>query len=392
VCLQSAKIVGPGTGYVFRITSNEASIEGSGEAKITVSTGGSGGVWNDQAMRTHYWNFKIDLNNIANAIGFYQDGGWYLNVKNVEIDKATTVATSDGVRIISTYTGVAGTTGSYSGSYVSTYENIVAKRVRITGDLTGATNKVTTMTFIDLDAANIIAANALALTFIRPVIQTTSSDALGVAEVMFDLTNVSGLTAVGGDFEAVGVNDHHTTIWKFTGGSNRGISSDNNTISYNSGAGAFVDYFSGTLPAASYFYDDDQGVAIPGQTKGYIGSAQPLFFQNSGFTSSHALGMHYDGDTFEIGCNLRATSSTQGNLADPAKAGYLLRMNTSGQFKLFSAAASATNPVTLSERVLFDALGAKIQGLPTYADEAAASGLGAGQLYKTAAGLLGIKL
>jgi hypothetical protein len=368
-------IICPASGYGIDVNVNDCEIQGSKNTTFRMTSGGAGAIRNNQSLRSSYSNFKIEPNNAPNSICFHQDGGWYVNVKNVEILKATTAASTDSIQITSTYTGVAGSTGSFGGAYVSTYENIVAARVRLVGDLTPTANQVTTTTFIDWDGERFIATAAVGIVLIRPVVQS-------VGGLKFDFDATSNVTLVGGDFEL-----GPSTIYRFVNGC-RGIYAFNNTIS-----GTTNTYFTGDLPSNSYFMDDDQNVPISGHFQGHVGSAEPISYRNVGFTSRHFLGIHQDGDTFEIGANLRATSATEGALADTAKSGALLRVNASGQFKVF-VASSGSNPRTLTEIALFDSLGLDLGNVPTYADEAAAGagGLLAGRLYKTSGGDLRIKL
>ena len=97
-----------------------------------------------EPLRTKYHDFKIDMNDVTSAIGFYHLGGWYVDVSNVEIEKAQTHATSDGIKITSEQTVAAGDTGSYGGAYIGTYKNVVARTVNMSSDYG---SRVTTMTF-----------------------------------------------------------------------------------------------------------------------------------------------------------------------------------------------------------------------------------------------------
>jgi hypothetical protein len=334
----NADITCPASGFGIDVTSNDSQITGTKRTRFVMTTSGSGAIRNNQTQRCTYKGFKIDPNNVQNQIAFHHNGGWYLDMQDVEILKDNTHSTTDGIRLTSTDLGVPGDTGSYGGAFVSTYKNIVAKRVRMSG--AAADFRVTTITFETADIAEVIESYTLSITFVQPVIQQSSTGGY-----FFDLDNVTGHTCIGGDFEG-----NQTTVYKFTN-SCRGIQSINNTIS-----GSTMTYTSGTLPSASYFMDDDQGVAITGQIRGYVGATQPIEFQNTGWTEKHSFGIHQAGDTFEMGANLKATSSSQGNLANTGAGGALISIGAGGTWKIRTATAGA-NPRTLEDAISGDTVG-----------------------------------
>jgi hypothetical protein len=364
ILLMGTKITGPASGYVFNVTVNDVSIIGYSDAKITLSTGGAGGIWNNQSMRTRYRDFKIDMNSVQNAIGFYHDGGWYVNVENLEIEKAKTHSTSDGIYILGTNTGAPGSNGTYGGSYVNVYKNIVARTVK----LIGAWNqKVTTNTFINLDAETLTATNALATTLIQPVMQIDSGGSF------FVLDNVAGFTAIGGDFEGTG-----TTVYTLTE-SVRGINSINNQIS---GVGNI--YISGNVSDSGYFMDDNTPDGPTGFFRGYSGALRNVVFKNSNYTEHGKIGQNWVGNEFNISNNLTKTDVNTANLDNEAVAGTIISLDTSGRIKLQQATAG-TNPVTLDNVAQFDNGGAIISIPYEYDNNAAAigGGLTVGRLYRT---------
>lgn len=370
--LNGTQITGPASGYAFDVTVNDVSIIGHGDAKITLTAGCEGGIRNNQAMRTRYRDFKIDMNDVANAIGFYHLGGWYVDVENVEIEKAQTAASSDGIKIVGTYTGVAGSTGSWGGAYVSTYKNVVARTVRMDADWVGSNlNKVTTMTFINLDAETVYATNSLSLTFVQPVMQITSGG------TFWSLDNVAGITITGGDFEGSGA-----TVYTLTE-TVRGINSIGNQIS---GANT---YMSGDVSASGFFMDDYTPADLTGHFRGYIGSAQHLLFKNSGYTFSARMGNFYAGDVFSITNNITPISDTSGTLDNTDNGASIITSDTSGRVRI-QQASPGTNPVAVDNVAQFDSGGAILVMPYTYDNNAAAisGGLTAGRLYRTSTGQL----
>jgi hypothetical protein len=336
-------ITGPTAGFAFDFTVNDSSVEWHPKALLTLSAGCSGGIRNNQILRGLYRGIRIDPNNVANCICFHQLGGWYIDIQDFWTEQATSVATCDALKIQSVYTGVPGPTGSYGGSFVGTYTNVTGNIIRLLGDNSGGVNPVTTCMFIRPSVRQFIATRAVRTQCVMPIVQSA-----GVP--MFDFTggNVNTWHNSGGDFEG----EAGSTVYAF-GASCTGITSSGNGISNTGG----MSYLSGTLPASSYFYDDQKGsTPLTGFLQAYVGSVEPVFFQNSGFTSAHPLGIHYDGNVMEMGCNLKSISATTGNLIDVSQAGTVMRINTSGAWELYQATAGV-NPRTLNKIGQFDANG-----------------------------------
>jgi hypothetical protein len=361
--LGAGTITGPGSGWIFEITDNDCEIKGVGNT-LKLSTGADGAIKNTQAMRTRLDDIKINMNNVQNAIGVYHLGGWYNSYRNIEIDAATTHSTSTSLKIESVNTGVIGPTGSYGGAYVGTYENFIGESIKIYGD---SPTKTTTQTFIRLSAE----------TLLQPILQAQSNNV-----TLITLDNVSGFTAIGGDYEFSAltsgvVYDCLNTV--------RGIQSINNQISGSS----TPTYINGFPTASGYFMDDFTNTLI-GQFHGYYGSTQDLTFGNVGYTNKHHLGTQWNGDEFSITHNLTLISATEGNLDDEAINGFAITMDSSGQCKIRFTALGA-NPRTLTSMAVHDLSGMIINALPTFADNTAAAALATDRLYKTASGQVMIK-
>jgi hypothetical protein len=266
-----------------------------------------------------------------------------VSIKNVAVDIAGEAASSYTLRVYSTYTGVPGPTGSYGGAYVSTYDNLIGGKVLI-----GATipQKTTTLTFTGCSLTSVVATNAIALTFLQPIIQGNGN--------FFDLTNVAGLTCLGGDFEISGGGQ----VYVLQGASNRDIVSIGNQTANVTTS----NYLIGT-PSAGCVFDDKNITGGADEMRRY-GSLPGYALRNSGFSTVHRFGLPYDGDILVSANNLTLTSGTAGNLDDTSKNGAAIYMDTSGQIKIFFAAAGV-NPRTLTQYALFDGSGLQLNLLPS---------------------------
>jgi hypothetical protein len=234
----SVTMIGPSTGYLFSFNANGSGIEGSGDKTILKATTGCAGVvLNNQAMRSHYWNFAIDPNNVQSAKLFYHDGGWYVDVKNLSIDKATTHATTNAVAIRSQTLGVPGPTGSYGGAYTSVYTNVVAASVNLTGAVATA---VTTISFRMLDTERVTGQYVQGVSFVNCAFQATGGE-------MIFLKNAKNISFIGGWVEGT------ANLYDFWDSSN--ITSIGNDLS--SLSGLYCHNSGGEpLPYSSIFLDD----------------------------------------------------------------------------------------------------------------------------------------
>jgi hypothetical protein len=324
------------TGYLFHIQANNSGIEGTSNTILKAGTGCTALIYNNQAMHTHYWNFKINLNSIANCVGINHDGGWYVSVKNIWEDIATQVASSYTLRIYSSYTGVPGSTGSYGGAYVSTYDNVIGGKVLIGAQLP---NKTTTLTFTGCSLTSVIASNALSLTFLQPIIQGSLN--------FFDLTNVAGLTCLGGDFEISGGGQ----VYVFQDANSRDITSIGNQTANVTTS----NYIAGSRPGTGSVFDDKNITGAEDQMLRH-GSLPSFALRNNGFTVKHRLGIPYNGEVLVASNNLKMIDGTSANLDDTSKNGSAVYLDTSGQVKILFASAG-TNPRTLTTYALFNGNG-----------------------------------
>ena len=341
------------TGYLFNIQANNSGIEGTAGSILKAGTGCTALIFNNQTLNCHYWNLKLDLNSVANLVGINQDGGWYVSLKNIWVDIAGEVASSYTLRVYSTYTGVPGPTGSYGGAYVSTYDNVIGGKVLIGATLPQLT---TTLTFTGCSLTSVIATNSRALTFLQPIIQGSKN--------FFDLTNVAGLTCLGGDFEVSGGGQ----VYVFQGASNRDIVSMGNQTS----GVTTSNYIIGNPSAGSVFMD----MNITGAQDSMLryGSLPEYALRNSGFNTVNRFGLPYAGDVLVAANNITLTSATTGNLDDTSKSGSAIYLDTSGQVKIMVASAG-TNPRTLTQYALFDGSGLKLYQLPSSSATAGTKGL-----------------
>ena len=341
------------SGYLFNIQANNSGIEGTAGSILKAGTGCTALIFNNQTLNCHYWNLKLDLNNVVNLVGINHDGGWYVSVKNIWVDIAGEVASSYTLRVYSTYTGVPGPTGSYGGAYVSTYDNVIGGKVLIGATIPQLT---TTLTFTGCSLSNVIASNSRALTFLQPIVQGGGN--------FFDLTNVAGLTCLGGDFEVTGAGQ----VYVFQGASNRDIVSMGNQTSGVTPS----NYIVGNPSAGSMFMD----MNITGAQDSMLryGSLPEYALRNSGFSVVHRFGMPYAGDVLVAANNITLTSATTGNLDDTTKSGSAIYLDTSGQIKIM-VASSGANPRTLTQYALFDGSGLKLYQLPSSAASAGTKGL-----------------
>jgi hypothetical protein len=328
--IAACTITGPASGYLFEIQANKSGIEMGAGSILKATQGCLGLVHNNQTMNCHYWNMNFDPNNCTNMISLFHDGGWYINVKNMWLDNSREHSTSCTLKIKSTYTGVAGPTGSYGGAFVGHYENVIGKKFWILGDLPTST---TTMTFVNCSWNSTVISDSTGLTFLQPIIQGNYT--------FFDLTNVAGLTCIGGDFEA-GNTDTSARVYVFNGGSNRDIKSiGNNCAGFNPGGITAKDaYITGYTSAGGVFDDNYLTGAKDDSTR--FGSTPGQAFHNQGFTTQGHVGLPYTGDVLVTAQNIRLTSATTGFPYDASVASTAIYMDTSAQIKfLYAYAATA---------------------------------------------------
>ncbi len=318
-------ITGPASGYLFEIQANRSGIEGTAGTILKATQGCLGLIHNNQTLNCRYWNLDLNLNVCTGAVGLFYDGGWYISVKNIHVDFANEVSSSYTLKIWSTYTGIAGPTGSYGGAYVGTFDNLIGGKIIIGADLP---QKATTMTFTGCSLKGITAGNSLSLTFLQPVVQG--------ALTFFDLTNVAGLTCIGGDFEA-GVTESSAIVYNLNGASNRDIISIGNQLSgFNPGAAS---YLIGT-PSAGCVFNDKGLPGVAGDDSLIYGSLPGTSYRNSGYSVQSHTGLPYVGTALVHAQNIRLTSSTTGYPYDASTASTAIYMDTSARIKFFYANAA----------------------------------------------------
>ncbi len=343
------------SGYLFNIQANRSGIEGSANSILKAGTGCTALIYNNQTLNCHYWNLELDLNNIANVVGLHHFGGWYLSAKNLHVDIAKEAASAYTMFIEGYWTsGAPLSTGSFGGAFVSTYDNIIGGKVRITAVLP---QKTTTLTFTGCSLTSVIAENALSLTFLQPIIQGSLN--------FFDLTNVAGLTCIGGDFEVATTGQ----VYVLQDANCRDIVSMGNQTANVTTA----NYLVGSSPGAGCIFADSN---ITGSEDEFLrfGSLPEFSLRNANFTSKMRYGLPYNGAVLVAANNIRLTSAAQGNLDDITANGSVVLLDQSGQVKIMVASAGA-NPRTLTEYALFDGSGLKLYQLPSSAVTAGTKGL-----------------
>jgi hypothetical protein len=92
-------------------------------------------------------NIRLDMNNVANAIGIAHSGGWHCYIEHVQSVLATVADTSYDLYINGGTTYPIGGSALW-GAYTSEYHNLFLKRVNIAGDSVGG--YVTTLNFFNL--------------------------------------------------------------------------------------------------------------------------------------------------------------------------------------------------------------------------------------------------
>ena len=292
---------------------------------------------------------------MANVVGLHHFGGWYLSAKNLHVDFAKEVASAHTMIVEGYWTsGDPLPTGSYGGAFVSTYDNIIGGKVIIRAVLP---QKTTTLTFTGCSLTSVIASDSVALTFLQPIIQGSAN--------FFDLTNVSGLTCIGGDYEISGGGQ----VFVLQDANCRDIVSIGNQTSGVTTA----NYRVGSSPGAGCIFSDSNIVGSEDEFLRF-GSLPEFALQNAGFTSKMRYGMPFDGAVLVASNNLTLLSTTQGNLDNTAASGSAIYLDQSGQIKIMVASAG-TNPRTLTQYALFDGTGLKLYQLPTSAITAGQFGL-----------------
>jgi hypothetical protein len=137
-------------------------------------------------------NIRLDMNNVANAIGIAHSGGWHCYIEHVQSVLATVADTSYDLYINGGTTYPIGGAALW-GAYTSEYHNLYLKRVNLAGDSVGG--YVTTLNFFNLAVQSgtgvgspgygVSISNAGAINFYSPILQGCAS--------AFYLSNVNQL-------------------------------------------------------------------------------------------------------------------------------------------------------------------------------------------------------
>ena len=103
------------------------------------------------------YDLTIDPNQVAGARAIFQNNSWYVTVNDVQVIKGNCAGdgVSGSIYIQSDVKGM--------GSYVSTYENVIADSIQMQGYYP---NFVALLQFIQMSANNVIADHASAITFL----------------------------------------------------------------------------------------------------------------------------------------------------------------------------------------------------------------------------------
>jgi hypothetical protein len=138
-------------------------------------------------------NIRLDMNNVANAIGIAHSGGWHCYIEHVQSVLATVADTSYDLYINGGTNPPIYPSGDLWGAYTSEYHNLFLKRVNIAGDSVGG--YVTTLNFFNLAVQSgtgvgspgygVSISNAGAINFYSPILQVCAS--------AFYLSNVNQL-------------------------------------------------------------------------------------------------------------------------------------------------------------------------------------------------------
>ena len=315
-------ITGPTSGYMFENQAAGGGIEGAGGGTILKMSAGSSGAIHQVSVggvasvnQNHYWNFSIDPNNVGNANALFLDGGWYVNVQNVHINKGTTPSTTWGLHVKSS-------PGNYSGSFVGQFTNLVSDSVFLEGTSIAS---VTTLLFTTLDASHVIGSWCDSIGFINHVIQSTTGS-------WFTFTNSHKLSFIAG----YGEGNPPGGAYNFDTGTTNVFSAGNfyitsvyfSAVNPNFLNGLFLDW-TGNNTEFGLMYGLQSGFK----------------FQGASATTRHWVGPSLgDPDNAFIGSNMELITGNQAILYDPTKGGSSIELTPLG-FNIYNFSAG-TNPRT----------------------------------------------
>lgn len=291
-------------------------------------------------------NITFDHGNRPHVVGAYQFGGWWgrFNKLNDFYNVATGFhslhATAISTLVMSTTLGSPGPNGSYDGAYVNRYAGLAMYRVVMVGK---DTSTVTTAHLDSCDIKERIFQACICITETNPVAQAP----FGSRNV--ELTNVDGLTWLGGDMEDAGLG------FKFMGSCNNIVVW--NTVTY----AASGPRFRGQAGTGSIFKFAESNSTREPLHIGSGGSAGAAW-QNVGWRQVHRQGIQYRGDTWVDSTNVKLFLGTSdvvmGNLDDVSAPGSaMVRRGTQMEYYYFSPGA---NPRTGDQFAVLNTDGLKI--------------------------------
>lgn len=327
-------------GRVIRVTPIAAGAGYQAAPNIQMIGGGECAVRIHEASHCRLTGFTIDMANLANAVGIFQFGGWYVDVSRIDIAEQRQHASAIAILVDSHTLGHPGSNGNWGGAYVNHYAQIIAKRTVVIGH---DTSKATTLHFDTLDAATIHLHATIGVLLSNVVLQ-------GNQGAFLDLVNVDGLTMIGGDIEG------EATLVRVRGVCDNirlaplAYSATGPTIRGPIGSGWRLD-----LAKANA----DHAVLWTGSS----GSAA-ISLQNAGWTERHRAGIQYSGGSIVYSSNLRLTGPHEGILDNPDNPGFALIMTISGQLILRRAEAGSRR-VAVRDVAMFDSGGVQLHDLPS---------------------------
>ena len=204
-------------------------------AECIIKVGGIG----PEVIRRHtiIENFTMDYTNITDtadsaAIRYQSSYGNVL--RNIEIE-CTNQPTKTSYAL---YFG--------QGCYTTVIENVTAKRVRI---YSATADRPTTLTFINLDSGFVDIDNALGLTFLQPILQSSTGAATDYGTYRMSIKNCKGITILGGDFEDDNAANY---MYLFENVSGNIISMGNVTMGFQ---GTYADFAGNAITGKSFLQD-----------------------------------------------------------------------------------------------------------------------------------------
>ncbi|MEN2749357.1 hypothetical protein [Sphingomonas sp. T9W2] len=296
---------------------------------IEIVGGGPAGIYSAGIQDFVCENVTFDHGYRPHVVGLYQFGGWWGRFN--KLNDFYTVATgfhslhptAISALIMSTTLGAPGPNGSYDGAYVNRYAGLAMYRVAMVGK---DTSTVTTAHLDSCDIKERIFQACICITETNPVAQAPFGSR------NLELTNVDGLTWLGGDMEDAGIG------FKFMGACNNIVVW--NTVTY----AASGPRFRGMAGTGSIFKFAESNSTREPLHIGSAGSAGAAW-QNVGWRQLHRQGIQYRGDTWVDSTNVKLFLGTSdvvmGNLDDTSAPGSaMVRRGSQMEYYTFSPGAN----------------------------------------------------